>query len=199
MEKFLGEALTPSRQPIPGATVTVLLSTGGVPNIYSGNGTGLLPSNVLAADANGEFAFFAANGRYSITISAPGYADRTFEALLFDPADASSVTVFDVLLTEFDGDLIPLMPKPASVSSEPASLGSSTDWLAPATRRRFVALLDTAAVGSGATSSAMGQTFTVAGEAAGEGLRMFDLPGFVTQVTTGAATSCVTVTIQGGA
>ena len=103
------------------------------------------------------------------------------------------------LLTPFDGDMIPLMPKPASVTSEPASTGSSTDWLPPASRRRFLALLDTAIVNSGATGSSMGQLFTIAGEAAGPGMRMYNLEDFITRITTQSASSAVAVTVQGGA
>jgi hypothetical protein len=104
MQQHRGEAVTPSRQPIPGATATVVRSGGGVPRLFSGNGTGLLGSNVLTADANGEFAFYAANGSYTITVVAAGYADRVYEVALFDSDDlVLSITTFGAVANGASG------------------------------------------------------------------------------------------------
>ena len=86
MQQFRDVALSPTGRPIQGATVTVTISGGGAAALYTGNGTGLLGSNVLTTDANGEYTFYAANGRYTLTIAAAGYATTMRDEVLIDPA-----------------------------------------------------------------------------------------------------------------
>ena len=57
---------------IAGASVLVTLAAGGaLPVLYSDNG--ITPTtNPILTDAEGEFAFYAANGRYTLTATGPG-------------------------------------------------------------------------------------------------------------------------------
>jgi hypothetical protein len=79
---------------ISGASVTVTRAAGGAATLYSGNGTGLLGSNVVTTDPGGNYAFYAANGRYTLTITASGFTTQTRDVVLFDPSD-DRVNVFD--------------------------------------------------------------------------------------------------------
>lgn len=87
MQQFRDIVASPTGRPISGATVTVTFSTGGTPTLYSDNGVTALGSNVLTTDANGEYKFYAVNGRYTLTIAASGYSGTTRDVVLFDPAD----------------------------------------------------------------------------------------------------------------
>ena len=59
---------------IVGASVAVYVYGTTTPaTIYSGNGTGVLPSNTVTTNSLGEFAFYAANGRYSLSITATNF------------------------------------------------------------------------------------------------------------------------------
>lgn len=75
---------------IVGASVAVYVYGTTTPaTIYSGNGTGLLPSNTVTTSSLGEFAFYAANGRYSLSITATNFALENYsDFILFDPANS---------------------------------------------------------------------------------------------------------------
>ena len=87
MQQYRDVVLSPIGRPIVGATITVTKALGGAATLYSGNGTGVLGSNVLTSDANGEYTFYAANGRYTLTIAATGYATTTRDEVFFDRYD----------------------------------------------------------------------------------------------------------------
>ncbi len=87
MQQFRDVVLSPAGRPIPGATVTVTISGGGTPTLYSDNGVTALGSNVLTTDAGGEYKFYAANGRYSFAIAATGYTGTTRDEVLWDQED----------------------------------------------------------------------------------------------------------------
>jgi hypothetical protein len=72
-----------------GATVVVTNYGSGTPAIiYSGNGTGQYPTNVLTTDEQGQFAFYAANGHYTYNVTATDFIPEVYsDILLFDPAD----------------------------------------------------------------------------------------------------------------
>lgn len=88
---------------IVGASVAVFVygtTTGAT--LYSGNGTGLLPSNSVITNSLGEFAFYAANGRYSLSVSATNFVTQDFsDFILYDPADIGAVTATNVAFTPF--------------------------------------------------------------------------------------------------
>lgn len=90
MQQFRDVVLSPLGRPIVGATVTVTLAAGGAASLYSDNGTTALGSNVLTTDENGEYVFYAANGRYTLTIAASGYTTTTRDEVLWDHADLAS-------------------------------------------------------------------------------------------------------------
>lgn len=88
---------------IVGASVAVFVygtTTGAT--LYSGNATGLLPSNSVITNSLGEFAFYAANGRYSLSASATNFVTQDFsDFILYDPADIGAVTATNVAFTPF--------------------------------------------------------------------------------------------------
>ena len=88
---------------IVGASVAVYVYGTTTPaTIYSGNGTGLLPSNTVTTNSLGEFAFYAANGRYSLSITATNFALENYsDFILYDPADIGAVAASSVAFTPF--------------------------------------------------------------------------------------------------
>jgi len=92
MQKFI-ETITASANgtlvPLSSATVTVRLAgTGTLATLYSANNTSSPQVNPLTSSATGLVAFYAADGRYDITVSKVGFAPVTIgDVLLEDPAD----------------------------------------------------------------------------------------------------------------
>lgn len=109
MQHFQEVVTSPTGRPIVGATITVTYTDGGAAaTLYSGNGTGLLGSNVLTSDANGQYAFYSYNGRYTLSIAASGYATDTLEISLYDADDMAEVGVgkFGLLVPGADNSTI---------------------------------------------------------------------------------------------
>jgi hypothetical protein len=83
VEKYTDLVLVRNGQsllPQPGASVTVLTSPAGlVATIYSDNGITEV-ANPLTTDGNGRFSFYAADGRYSLTVT---YGTVTYSVLDF--------------------------------------------------------------------------------------------------------------------
>lgn len=83
------------------AQVTVKDATGAAATIYSDNGVTEV-DNPLTTNADGEYTFFAANGKYTIQVVAEGFATETItEVVLYDPADLGNVIAITVS-TELD-------------------------------------------------------------------------------------------------
>lgn len=95
MQQFKDAVLNDKGVPVGGALVTVTLPSGAAASLYSGNGTGLLGGNTVAADSGGNYQFYAANGRYTLTITASGYATSTKDVVLFDPFDDDHIWAHD--------------------------------------------------------------------------------------------------------
>lgn len=97
MQKYIDAVLTSSGTPAAGASVSVTVTATGLPaTIYSDNGATVIAGSTVTADASGEYAFYADNGRYTLTISYAGYvAEVRTDVVLFDPADAIPVSVKD--------------------------------------------------------------------------------------------------------
>ena len=75
---------------VVGATVTVYDANGNLATLYSNN-SGAASSNPVYTNSDGEYAFYAANGTYSITIAQAGYATETKPGVvLFDPSDSGA-------------------------------------------------------------------------------------------------------------
>jgi len=76
---------------VVGATVTVYDSNGNLATLYSTNSGTAPTSNPVYTNADGEYAFYAANGTYTIQIAATGYAGETKPGVvLFDPSDSGA-------------------------------------------------------------------------------------------------------------
>jgi hypothetical protein len=88
---------------IVGASVAVYVYGTTTPaTIYSGNGSGVLPSNTVTTNSLGEFAFYAANGRYSLTVTATNFVLENYsDFILYDPADIGAVTASGVAFTPY--------------------------------------------------------------------------------------------------
>lgn len=106
MQKYADTALggTPLRA-LAGATVTVRDSGGSLAALFSDDGV-TTTGNPVTAGVDGEFEFYAANGRYNITISATGYQDDLkSDILLYDAGDATFVTSFATLSDKATADI----------------------------------------------------------------------------------------------
>ena len=75
---------------VVGATVTVYDANGNLATLYSNN-SNAASSNPVYTNSDGEYAFYAANGTYSLQITATNYATETKPGVvLFDPSDSSA-------------------------------------------------------------------------------------------------------------
>jgi hypothetical protein len=90
MQKYQDTVLNgPTGRPVAGATVTVTTLAGAPATIYSDNG--VTPISTLTTRTDGSFAFYAADGRYTIAISGAGLTTKTItDILLEDPADLTT-------------------------------------------------------------------------------------------------------------
>ena len=95
MQKYFDSIIGSDGRPVAGASVTVTALGGGAPSSIFSDSAGTVPkANPVATDANGYFEFYAADGRYSLAISATGFGARTVtDILLEDPADSSQDTI----------------------------------------------------------------------------------------------------------
>jgi hypothetical protein len=77
---------------VVGATVTVYDANGSLATLYSSNSGTAPSSNPVYTNSDGEYAFYAANGTYTIQIAATGYAGETKPGVvLFDPIGISVI------------------------------------------------------------------------------------------------------------
>ena len=89
MQKYTDTVQNRLGMAVEGAKVLVTDINGSVATIFSNNGT-TQQSNPMTTDANGCFAFYAADGRYNLTITINNvqYGEQR-DILLNDPADPS--------------------------------------------------------------------------------------------------------------
>lgn len=127
MQKYIDAVLTSSGTPAAGASVSVTVTATGLPaTIYSDNGSTVISGSTVTADASGEYAFYAANGRYTLTISYAGYvAEVRTDVVLFDPADAIPVSVKD------------FGAKGDGVTDDTAAIQGALNYAAPLGRQVF--------------------------------------------------------------
>lgn len=110
MQKYRDTVLDSSGNIVIGAIVTAVLAGGGAAVIYSDNGLTVVTQVVSGAD--GSFFFYAANGRYTITVTPP------------INTGLPSVTVTDILLE----DLTPIGTLSASqIANTPAGNIAATN------------------------------------------------------------------------
>jgi len=97
MQKFQTAITGPTGNVIPNAVVTIVTLGGSPATIYAGNGVSPYPSNQVTTNSQGEFSFYAANGRYSYTVAATNFVTEVYtDFLLFDPADTGAVSSVNV-------------------------------------------------------------------------------------------------------
>lgn len=90
MMKYQNAYLGPTGLAIRKATVTVTKADGSPAVIYSDNG--VTPITSLLTGDDGEFAFYAENGRYNLLLKKRGLRDETVtDVQIFDPADDPGV------------------------------------------------------------------------------------------------------------
>lgn len=90
MQKYQDTVVTGSTVlvPLAGATITIANTSGGSSTMYSDNG--ITPIASTTTDSSGRFSFYAADGRYTITITSIGLSTITVtDVLLEDPANAN--------------------------------------------------------------------------------------------------------------
>lgn len=93
MQNFFDVVQDRSGNAISNAVVTVFDSFGNLATLFSDNGVTPL-ANPTSTNADGEYSFFAANGTYSLTITAAGYDGQTRTGIvLFDPNGYLTVNV----------------------------------------------------------------------------------------------------------
>lgn len=102
MRRYTETVLQPDGKPLVGASVLVTLTGTSTAAALFDNASGSLSkANPLATDSSGAFAFYAADGRYDLTISKAGFAPiLVSDVLLDDPADASAATFSSVAVRE---------------------------------------------------------------------------------------------------
>lgn len=93
MQKYQNNLLSNKGTVLVGVSVTVLkYPAGTIATIYSDNGI-TVTANPIITDSNGNFAFYGADGHYSLQISGPGIVTTTIlDILLVDvlPSDLST-------------------------------------------------------------------------------------------------------------
>lgn len=89
MQRYQESVISAYGRPVVGATVRVTTLAGADATIYSDNG--VTPITSLVTDSTGVFGFYAADGRYNITISGAGFPTKVIADVLFeDPSDGSA-------------------------------------------------------------------------------------------------------------
>jgi|SRR5882672_2386460 len=92
MQKYFNNVVDQLGDALFKASVIVSSASGAI-TIYSDNGVTPIAGNSLQTDANGFFAFYAANGRYNISVSGSGITSYAInDVLLYDPAATSGTT-----------------------------------------------------------------------------------------------------------
>jgi len=92
MQKYVNSVASSVGAPVAGALVTVNVHGGGLATIYSDNGV-TVTANPLTTDTNGSFSFYAADGRYDLSVSGANIQTINLnDVLLVDalPADLST-------------------------------------------------------------------------------------------------------------
>lgn len=88
MQHCTNSVINTSIGAVPGARVVVTNLDGSAASIFSDNGVTAISGNAVFADAYGNFGFYAANGRYTVTVSGTGIDTMiVLDVLLYDPQD----------------------------------------------------------------------------------------------------------------
>ena len=99
MQKYYNNVISSLGKPVQGASITVLsYPSNTTATIYSDNGI-TVATNPLTTDQWGQFSFYAADGRYSFSVTANGVVQYSFtDVILEDVTDGGSVGTFSALV-----------------------------------------------------------------------------------------------------
>lgn len=132
MQKYQNAIQDIKGNAVAGATVAVYLYGTLTPaTIYSDNGSTVIPSSSVTTDSTGEFYFYAANGRYTLSVTASQFvAEQVTDVYLYDPTAANYVDTFTATagqtaftLSAAPGDIDSLL-----VALNGATLTNTTDF-----------------------------------------------------------------------
>ena len=95
MQKYQNAIQDVNGNAVAGATVAVYLYGTTTPaTIYSDNGITPIVGNSVTTSSVGEFFFYAANGRYSLTVTAVHFTSDAYNDItLFDPTDDGAAAI----------------------------------------------------------------------------------------------------------
>lgn len=97
MERYFDVVQNRQGTALPGVTVTVYDSNGSLATLYS-NPSFTPTTNPIYTNSDGEYAFYAANGTYSINLNLAGFFNETKPGVvLFDPSDAQTANQINFL------------------------------------------------------------------------------------------------------
>ena len=89
MQKYYSNIISSSGKPVAGASVLVVnYPANTTATIYSDNGI-TTTTNPIIADAFGQFSFYAANGRYGLSVTASGLTGFSFPDFILDDSQSS--------------------------------------------------------------------------------------------------------------
>lgn len=128
MQKYFNNVADSQGNAIAGASVTVTTSAGLLATIYSNNAS-TPQANPITTDQNGYFAFYAADGRYNLTISGARINPSIVitDVLLEDPADNqiyaqvsdyAGLRVYTGTLTTVYVTGYPITPAPSGIAGQ---------------------------------------------------------------------------------
>lgn len=87
MERYSNDVTDRRGNAISGSQVTIKTAAGATATIYSDDGV-TTATNPLTTSADGEYTFFAENGKYTITTVSEGYGTEVVDnVVLYDPTD----------------------------------------------------------------------------------------------------------------
>lgn len=117
MQRYADVVTDPYGNAVEKAEVAVLNAQGNLAALFADNGAAPVALlNPLTTDVNGGFAFYAANGRYTLRVTGTGLPTREVpDAILQDPAQL--VTGGDLLNDYVANGLLPTVPAPVSLSA----------------------------------------------------------------------------------
>lgn len=107
MRRYFDTVIRPDGVPLAGASVLVTATGTVTPaSALFADAAGTIPTtNPVATDAAGRFGFYAADGRYDLTVSAPGFTPFVLaDVLLEDPADPNAASVSRLSVRETGAD-----------------------------------------------------------------------------------------------
>ncbi len=103
MQKYFNSVADQYGNAVSGAAVAVTLLGGGAATVYSDNGVTVLV-NPLTTDSLGNFAFYAADARYSLSISHARIATITITDILLED-QASEIGDLEVVVDDAVADI----------------------------------------------------------------------------------------------